>query len=244
MNKKIGLLLAGLVLLPGCVSVSRYRAKPLNTLCNDFTYREITKNNVVFQSRLLTNRAIQYLFEGRAEGLLGSVKVIHCSIHNISSQDYVLSAKNKNFQHLSVHEVAQLLKTSTAARMALTAGIGGAVSLLPNEFFLMPALLSYFPLYLMPASIVAYSCVAVVAVVTPFVFFGKTIKSAVMNGRIKKDLQEKMLYKKDVVIKSGEKYEGLIFVKASDYKPEFTVIMHEKNKAKNTIIFDVNLDKS
>jgi hypothetical protein len=241
MNKKIGLLLAGLVLLPGCVSVPRYKAKPLNTLCNDFTYREITKNNVVLQSRLLTNRAIQYLFEERAEELLGSVKVIHCSIYNISNQDYVISAKNKNFKHLSANEVAQLLKTSTTARMALTTGIGGVVCILPNELFLAPALLSFFPLYLMPASIVVYSCVAAVAVVTPFVFFGKAIKSAVMNGRIKKDLQKKMLYKKDEVIKSGEKYEGLIFVKIADYKSVFTVTMYEKNKAKNTITFDVKL---
>src|SRR5258708_37613205 len=71
-------------------------------------------------------------------------------------------------------------------------------------------------------------------------FFGTSIKSIVMNSRIKKDLAEKVLHEK-VIINSGEQYEGLIFVKSSDYTPQFAVTLHEQDNMKNSIVFDVDL---
>ena len=66
------------------------------------------------------------------------------------------------------------------------------------------------------------------------------IKSIVMNTRVRRDIEEKVLPKKEL-INSGQYCEGLIFVKASDYKPEFNVIMFEKNNWINKLTFDVDL---
>jgi hypothetical protein len=71
-------------------------------------------------------------------------------------------------------------------------------------------------------------------------FFGMGIKSMVMNNRIKKDLHDKMITGY-MTIYSGEKYEGLIFVKRADYKPQFNIVIHELNNRQSAIVFDVQL---
>jgi hypothetical protein len=76
-----------------------------------------------------------------------------------------------------------------------------------------------------------------------YIGIGTGIKSAVINRRITKDLKTKTLHD-TVVIKSGGHYEGIIFVKATDYKPQFNITMHEKNNAKNSVIFDVDVRKN
>lgn len=47
---------------------------------------------------------------------------------------------------------------------------------------------------------------------------------------------------KEVIIKSGDHYEGLVFVKSSDYTSQFSVTMHELHDNKNKIVFNVHLD--
>jgi hypothetical protein len=70
----------------------------------------------------------------------------------------------------------------------------------------------------------------------------QTIKSFVINGRISKDIKVKTLHEK-VIIKSGKQYDGLIFVKLSDYSPQFAVTMYEKDNAKKSVTFDVDLEQ-
>ena len=240
-KKMIGFLLVGLVLLPGCMSVPTYRAKSLNVLPNDFAYRE-TKNNVVFRAKRLRSAEIYSLFGMRVEKLAAYVEIIHCSMHNFSNKDYIFSAENKEFQSLSIHDALQLMSTSSAGRLATGVASGIGVSSTTNGLFII-GMCSVFPHFAIAAPYALIFGFPFVAIIGALPFFGKGIKSMVMNERIEKDLQNKMITG-DMIVYSGEKYEGLIFVKFSDYKPEFTVTIHEENKESNSITFDVNLDKS
>src|SRR5690606_10355437 len=111
--------------------VPTYKSKSLSILQNNFTYREI-KNNIVVQSKRLTEEEVCYLFDVRAQELLKSVEIIHCSIHNLSSQDYVFSPHNEGFSPLSVNEVMRLIKTSSIGRMATGIVGGTGISLSAN----------------------------------------------------------------------------------------------------------------
>lgn len=238
-GKIIGFVLAGLVMLPGCLRVPTYKAKPLNVLNNNFAYREI-KNNIVFQAKCLAHGEIYYLFGERTKELLKSTEIIYCSVHNISNQDYIFSLKNKHFSPLSVPQVTQLIKTSSAGRLATGIAGGTGISVVANGLF-AGGLCLWLGGY--AGLVIPYQLIFGVPIAFTFgslIFFGKGIKSMIMNSRIKKDLNEKML-QDNVIIKSGDKHDGLIFVKASDYTSHFTMMMHEKNNHKNRIVFDVDL---
>ncbi len=239
MNKKsIGFLLAGLLLLPGCLNVPRYKSQSLQTLPNNFTYWGM-EDNVVLQSKRLTVEEIEHLFGVRAEHLLPSVEIIHCSIHNLSRKNYIFSAQNQDFTSLSVHQVTRLIKTSSTGRIATGIFGGIGISAVSNGAVIGAAAV------LIPALSVAVPYAVIfglplMAIVGGLPFYGKAIKSMVMNHRINKDLQNKMITT-DVIIKSGDKYEGLIFVKTADYSPQFNLTMHEKWNVQNSITFEVDL---
>jgi len=237
-GKSVGLLLAGLVLLPGCMRVPSYKPKSLQSI-GGFTYRSIEKG-VVLQAKCLTEEEIYSLFDDRAKELTESVEIIHCSIHNLSKQDYIFSPKNKNFAPLSINEVTRLIKTSSVGRIA-TGIVGGmGISLSANVLFLGGVCLLVGPMgcVIVPGQLIFGLPIAFTIASLPF--FGKAGKSIVMNHRIKKDLKEKMFHKK-VVIKSGDTREGLIFVKKSYYQPDFAMTLLEKNNQNNKLIFDIDL---
>lgn len=238
MHKKLGLLLAGLVMLPGCMSVPTYRAKSLNVLSNDFTYRQ-TKNNVVLRAKRLRSTEMYSLFGMRVEKLAAYVEIIHCSIHNLSDQDYIFSVKNKEFQILSVHDALQLMSTNSAGRLATGVAGGIGISTTANGLFII-GMCSVFPHFAIAAPYALIFGFPLVAIIGALPFFGKGIKSMVMNERIEKDLQNKMITG-DKVVYSGDKYEGLIFVESSDYTPCFNMTVREERNPKNTMTFDVDL---
>ena len=128
------------------------------------------------------------------------------------------------------------MKTSSIARLAGSAVSGsaiyGGVTVLVFGAFMGPAVIAYGGLGL-----------AVISIGLIPIFLGTGITSMIMNTRIRKDLQKKMI-SKDIVIESGDKYEGLIFVQAEDYRSDFTVTLLEKNNIHNQIAFDVNLHES
>jgi hypothetical protein len=246
-----------LVMLPGCLRVPTYTAKPMNVLNDNFTYHAV-KKGVVFQAKRLTLDEINYLFDERAKGLLGSTEIIYCSIPNISNQDYVLSLQNEDFLPLRVHEVKRLMKTNSGKRLELVpvflvagtaiglSAIGMATLALAGAPLLgFPYFFQwwYVGIWALGLGHVNYggrllSGISLLACVTvPLVYFGKSI---VMNSRISRDLKEKMLQGNEL-IKSGEVGQGLIFIRTADYKPQLSITMHEKNNSKNKIVFDVDL---
>jgi hypothetical protein len=230
MHKKIGILLAGLMLLPGCMHVPAYKAKPLTTLRNDFMYHE-TKSNIVLRAKRLTYDDNHYFFNARGKYINNSFAVIYLSVHNLSSSFYQISPTDINDVIVSSEKVIKKLKTNSGTRLA-----GGIISVSEallsllfgagDNFMGGPSLIILigFPIG------IGLGCV----------FLGDALKSRIMNTRIKKDLEEK-IFDKDVIIPSGDKYEGLIFVKTTDYKPQFSVVLHDKTNAKNAVAFDVNL---
>ena len=249
-NKVLGFALAGLVFLPGCLRVPSYKAKPLHTLNDNFVYREI-KSSIVFQAKCLTHGEIYYLFGDHTKELLRTTEIIYCSIHNLSSQDYGLTLKNQNFSPLSMRNIKKLIKNNTANGFKEAAiASGGSYGVLAIPIIVLRLLIKATPTTAVATVANAYATIfnliylcgilPVVAIVVAMPFLGKAIKSMIMNHRITKDLNEKILHD-NTVIKSGTVREGLIFVKNSDYNPQFNVMMQEKNNHHNKIVFDVDV---
>lgn len=232
-------------MLPGCIRVPTYKKKSLDIFKNNCSYRHGEKG-VVASVKQLNEAEKNYLFDGRIP-LLNEAEIIYVSIYNLSDSHYILGPEMISLEQMPFCDIKKAIKKTNSVERLFGAGVssvgayaalGVAVSVTKQGIAgvgTAPMLLLCF------IGSVGY---AISAVVIPLglTFLAQGIKSIVMNARMHEDLQEKML-QKNVVIKSGEKYEGLIFVKSSDYKPEFTLTVHEKNKAKNSLTFDVDLGK-
>ncbi len=240
----MGLFLAGLVILPGCVRVPTYRSKPLHIFKNNCAYTSTHKGITVSAKRL--NRAeASYIFDDRIKNL-SDTQIIYLTVYNINSRDYIISPEDINIPYLSYTDlVKKTKKTSSFGR--LTGAVGAkAVSFTSaatiNMLFTAPAVSVMTGVIVLPLATVA-ACVGVASYITSLAFLGGGIKSIVMNRRIHHDLQAKII-DRNIVVESGEKYEGLIFVKSSDYRSDFTVTLYEKDNLANKITFDANLDRS
>lgn len=235
----LGLFLAALVLLPGCIHVPTYQRKSLKSVSDHYTYGSAEKNVIVW-AKLLSREDKSALFGSRSRLIHDNdLQVIHLSIHNLSSVHYLSSPTDINLSMMSYREVAKLMKTSSIGRLtgSTVSGVYSGALGAAAVFTIGDLGVSSF------ACAAAFLAPSVVCASMALVFFGTSIKSIVMNRRMSKDLKEKTLHEK-VMINSGDCYEGLIFVKAVDYTPQFTVVMHEKDNEKNTVMFDVDLRKS
>lgn len=242
-----GLFLAALVLLPGCMHVPTYRRKALKSVSDHCTYRGSEKN-VIMRAKQLRNAEKSYLF-GNRSALLGDdeLQAIYISLHNLSDASYVFSCDNIYVKQMHYHDVSRSMKkTSSMSRLA-----GGvllvtplpilvAVTLACSSVAIVGAQIAIIPAMIIGGMVGAVVGIPLVAVGFGLAFFAQGIKSIVMNTRIRKDFAEKVLHE-PIVISSGGQYEGLIFVKSSDYTPQFAVTMHEKDNAQNSITFDVDL---
>lgn len=221
-----GLFLAILVLLPGCIlHVPSYRAQRLRLIRDNFTYNE-TEKNITLGVKLLTEEDKYDLF-GEHIGALeeDDFYIVYLSIHNLSDKNYVLTSHRIDLEQLSSRAViTSMKKTSSIGRLSVW-----YFSSVP------PAILASFvhdPLVIAPVSI-GFG-------ITGLIGFVQGIKSIVMNGRVRKDIEEKIVSKK-VIIKSGGYYDGLMFVKSIDYKSQFNVQLRENDNRKKIISFDVDL---
>jgi hypothetical protein len=230
LNGKIfGLVLAGLVLLPGCIGIRNYQPRPLRVFENNNLYHKITKDGITLRVKQLTSQEKNYCFDGHAVPLDG-IKAVYLSISNVSDRSYIITPGGINLLQISLRDIKKSIrKTDTFAYFsgALITGL-----ILVNPIALAMCYIACVPAF-------------IAAAILPFegMFLAKMGRSAVMNHRIDKDLREKILHKK-VFIKSGNTYEGLIFVKSEDYNPQFSITVQEKNNRHNTIIFDVDLLQS
>jgi hypothetical protein len=230
----LGLFLAALVLLPGCMHVPTYQRKSLNSVSDHCTYRGAEKN-VIVRAKLLSRANKKVLFGIRSTLIHDNdLQVIYISIHNLSSVHYLLSPTDIDLAMMPYHDVAQLMKTSSVKGLAGGLVCSGISAATPAGY------MTFGLLFQLPILANGVLAIGVVTAGVALTFFGTSIKSIVMNSRIKKDLAEKVLHK-PVIINSGEQYEGLVFIKSSDYTPQFAVTMHEKNDVNNTITFDVDL---
>jgi hypothetical protein len=231
-----GLFLAALVLLPGCMRAPTYKSKSLQAVGNHCAYRG-TKNNVIMQAKLLSREDKRALFGDRSTLIHeDDIQIMYLSVYNLSSMGYVFSPANIDLSIMSYNDVAQLIKTSSVGRFATS--IACSVSIVGAVY----GSVAFGMLFGLPTLANGVLVFGAMTASMALVFFGKSIKSMVMNKRIKKDITEKTLHKK-VIINPGEHYEGIIFVKTSDYKSQFNVTMYEKDE-NNNLIFDINLSKN
>lgn len=229
-----------LVLLPGCYKVPTYRSKRLETVSADFAYRGV-QENVIVQAKRLSGDDIHALFGQRADQINGSFEAIYISVHNFSPIRYQLCAADIDLIQVSCQNIVQLIKTSSITplvRVAVSAPIGaGSLYLALISLMLTKGFYESFPMII---PVVGFPLLSLASAGVVLVYSGKFIKSLVMNSRIKKDLKDKM-FQSPIAIASGGQYEGLIFVKSSDYSPTFTVTMHEKDNENSVISFDVDV---
>jgi len=227
-----GLFLVGLVLLPSCMRVPSYRCRSLKSVSNNFMYRDVEKN-VVMRAKKLSEAEKSYLFDTRIRD--NDLQVIYFSIHNLSDELYIFSHDGICLELVPYKNVMRILKkTNTVSRFV---GVGVGATIVASPYIAASCLMGQgIP------GIVLFPFIAAAMIALPLgiTFLAQGIKSIVINSRITKDLTEKIL-DKPVIISSGEQYEGLVFVRSSDYTPQFVVRMHEKNNAVNGITFHVDL---
>ncbi|HSC25565.1 MAG TPA: hypothetical protein VLB80_05125 [Candidatus Babeliales bacterium] len=229
-----------LVLLPSCMRVPTYHRHSLHNVNTKFDYRN-AERGVILQAKQLTIPEIQYLFGLGSAKLSKTFAVLYISIHNLSNIAYTFSPDNFDIELATYDDVIKSVKkTSTASRLTGAALSGIIVSPIPFDFWLFCIASSHH----LPSIVLAPFVVAgIIAIPLGITFLAQGIKSAVMNSRIKKDFKEKTFHQK-VDINAGEKYEGLVFVKLSDYQPKFTITMHEKYTMQNNIVFNVNVHQN
>jgi hypothetical protein len=228
-GKSFGFLLAGLVLLPGCMKVPTYHAKPLKLYKNDSAY-STTKQGIVLQARCLTQVEKNCFFDRQIIPLDG-VKAIYFSMVNLSNKPCNIAPDGINVLQISLNDIKKSAKKGDTVPYLAGSLAGGWVIALP-----VYCILCYFA---PPTALLVAAGIAL-----PFegMFIVQGIRSFIVNSRIDTDLRSKILYKK-LIIKPGQKYERVIFVKSSDYRSDFTVTMHENGKSKNAITFDVKLSQ-
>jgi hypothetical protein len=238
-----GVVMALLVLLPGCVHVPTYRKQSFKVIEKHYDYCHM-QNDVIVQTKRLSKGDMYALFGVRAEQLFGSVEVMYVSVNNLSNDRYVVSVINKDDLLLSHTMIKRLMKTSSAIKVvqgyAFTIGASSVACLLLAPV-LLPAASVVIYVGMTPAGplVVAGLCSVVLGGYLAFAF-GPSIKSICMNRRMSKDLQEKILYD-PVTINSGQHYEGLIFVKKADHPSHFDIVMCAKDMNDKDLTFNVKI---
>lgn len=247
MHKRIGLLLlAGLVLLPGCYRVSQYRSKSLRFIDDNSGYHA-SKNGFISRVKRLTNYDKKELFGQYSKKLEryahGPIEVIYVSLHNLSSQVYILPSRGIDLEIIPHREIEKLMKTSTVGR--IVGFIGSYLVMAASGFF------GWAGLWIMTANnaptwttlIPLFGAGGVIAGGIYAGKYSQSIEQSIKaNGRIIDDLEDKALLE-GITIRVGEKYEGLIFVKPLNYRSLFNITLHEKEYNQNKVIFDIDLQQ-
>jgi len=230
-----GAFLALLVLLPGCIlHVPRYTRQPLSIVGDHFTYNEIQENLNV-QVKQLSSLDTYYLFNDWNKEFLrrNGIRIVYFSIHNLSNNNYMISPYDIDLKQVSYKDIDRLMKKTSSTGRFVIAGFSGLLNSAACALATIPNGIA-----------IVYGTIGALA--TSFIFYPalvQGIKSVVMNRRINKDLKDKTLHEK-TILNSGDHYEGLIFVKSSDYKSQFSITMHEKDNVEKSITFNIDLSKS
>jgi hypothetical protein len=239
MNKKsIGFLLAGLILLPSCMRVNKYHPQSLKMLRDKVMHGE-TKESVTIRAKRLNEFEKEYLFNKHIGELEGNqFQIVYVFIDNMSEIQYELLPNSIDLEHLSCADVVkQMKKTSTAGRAiasSLATSYAVAAGINISREMMWPGC-DILPILFIPVLGTAVSIAAITG--------ASAIQSWVMNRRINDDLKKKVL-SENLIIEPYSHYEGLIFVKSSDYRPSFNVTMYEKDDYNKNIVFEVNMHTS
>ncbi len=231
--------------------VPRYKCRSLQSVSDHCTYRGIEKN-VVVHAKCLGQAEKNYLFDSRSALIEDELEVIYISIHNLGNTPYIFSHNNIYLEQVKYHDISRSMrKTSSISRLACGAlvtypslPIVAAFSILGvSRIEMLPIMLACCGSLITGGILGGLIVIGIAGSILGLTCLAQGIKSIVMNARISKDLREKTLHE-NIVIKSGDKYEGLIFVKSSDYSSQFSLTLQEKGNIKNSVLFDVDLHAS
>ena len=243
MNKKMSLLLAGLVILPGCIRVPEYNRRSMRFIDESCNYHEV-KNSVAIRAKRLTENNKKEIFGESSNQLSkpknGSIEVIYVSLHNLTKNTYFISSAGIGMSVMPYSDVVPLMKTSTVGRVA------GMFALFYGSSIATPALLAggifaaaHGVIVGIPITI-AGCALGVASLATLFKHQSSVRHSVKMNNRITSDLAQKTLFE-GAILEPGDKYEGLLFVRSCDYTPRFTVSLIQQYHPDKKLIFDVDL---
>ncbi len=229
-----GILLGTMLLLAGCVKTPSYDPRPLKSISIESNYTAVAKN-VILRVKKLTKSEIFHLFGKRGEWLENHhlpLVPLHISIHNLSNTSLILDPKNIDLESLSYRSVSKQLQTSSIGKIIRTIGYGALIAALTMSAGIFGIMHDY-------------SDIAgpLIIISTPIIAFIKTIRSARTNGKIKRDIREKILRKK-ITIYPGQQYDTLLFVQSADYHSNFTLTLVEEDKSNKTITFNVGMKKN
>jgi hypothetical protein len=247
MLKKVSLLLAGLLLLPGCYRVHRYKSSSLHSIDVARGYRK-TRNGFTLCATRLTNFDKKGLFGVYSKKLArhgkgGPIEVIYLSLHNLTPMTYMLPYQGIDLDILSAREVARLFKPSTAGRIMGVMGsyLGVIVGYLGMGAGLVLLLEGNHKAGFIP--LIGGVSATIAGAVYGDRYISSVSESVGANAQISDDLEDKTL-SEGIVIQPGDKYEGLLFVQSVDYTPEFNVLVSERSGTKKKMIFEVDLHAS
>ncbi len=250
MQSKIsyGILLCTMFLLSGCVKTPSYNPRPLKSISIESNYTAVAKN-VILRVKKLTKAEIFHLFGKRGERFKNhhlSLVPLHISIHNLSNTSLILDPKNIDLESLSYRSVSKQLQTSSIGKTIRTIGCGALMAVLTmgaGFFGIMHDYSDRNNSWIDNSKLLVNIAVPLIIISTPFIAFIKTIRSARTNGKIKRDIREKILRKK-VTIYSGQQYDTLLFVQSVDYRSNFTLTLVEEDKPGKITTFNIGMKKN
>ena len=238
-KKLVGLMLAGLVLLPGCIKVPTYHSKSLSTISEHVDYQEIQRG-VTLRVKRLKELEKTYLFDEHMQNT-ADVEIVFFSISNLSANNYSIQPVDISLNSLTHWRVRALIKNTNAITR-----LAGASIAAPGVWWYSVGIEAVLDSMGSGMGVVIFLYPPLVIAATVLTGFGLTflatgIKSIVMNARITKDIRNKLFYK-EVSIPSGGYHEGLIFVKKADYKSDFSVTLYDSFNKNNKIVFNVTCE--
>ena len=237
-----GLVLAGLVLLPGCLHVPRYNRQSMSFIDESCNYHEV-KNGVAIRVKHLTENDKEEIFGESSKQLAqsknSSIELIYLSLHNLTKNTYILPFSGIGIPMIPYKDVVRLMKTSTVGRIAGITALGYVGCLSPSLLMcgiwgMAAGAIVGFPIAAAGFGIGIFSLAHLIK------YHSVVNDSIKMNKRIAYDIEKKTTIE-GLILESGDKCEKLIFVKSSDYKPQFSVELLQRYHPQGTLIFDVDL---
>jgi hypothetical protein len=234
------LISAALLLLPGCIKDPTYQSKPLKSTFKTFTNNQ-TEKNISLEVKRLTPQEIHFLFGSSDQILIKNIVILNFSINNHSNSHYILTPQDIAIKSLNCSDVIKLTKKPGNFFQR----IGKIIFSFYSLSFLFGSLknVTNKEMCHKEGSVVAFfTAITLLTIPATITFIIQGIKSAIKNRKLKKELKEKIIDAK-ITIKPQQQHAGLLFIQSSNYKPIFTLAMHEENNLSNIITFNIDLSK-
>ena len=238
------IILGLLVIVPGCKRTPGYKARLLPSIIINSVYEQ-DKDNIRIQVKRLSKAEQNYFFGERSQLLFdrfsnNQIIPLYLSITNESQQDCTVFPHNINLKLISYDRVFCAIKNKNglffADEVVDPLYVGGAI--VATSYMIGGVSVCVSLGFLPVCFLIPFVCVTSI----PTFFVAKLAKYGLLNRRIKRDLRDKTLHKK-VVVKAGEEYAGLVFVREEDYHTHFTVAI-DSSVVRNQMTFDIDLNKN